>query len=52
MAFWLNDKTNSLSYVDIPQYITYFEKYPDGEVTITRLGIHAEGISSCMVFCG
>lgn len=34
-AFWLNDKTNSLSYVDVPQYITYFEKYPNGEVTTT-----------------
>jgi hypothetical protein len=43
MAFWLNDKTNSLSYVDISQYITYFEKYPDGEVTITDWGYMRKG---------
>lgn len=43
MAFWLNDRTNSLSYVDVPQYLTYFEKYPDGEVTIKDWGYIQKG---------
>lgn len=42
-AFWLDDKTNTLSYVDEPQHIVYFEKYPDGEAIITEWGYMQKG---------
>ena len=42
-AFWQDDKTNTLTYVDIPQHITYFEKYPDGEAIITEWGYMQKG---------
>ena len=43
IAFWMEDQTNSLSYIDVPQYITYFEKYPDGEVVTKDWGYMQEG---------
>lgn len=43
-AFWLDDKTNTLSYVDVPQHIVYFEKYPDGEAIITEWGHMQKGL--------
>ena len=42
-AFWLDDRTNTISYVDAPQYITYFEKYPDGHVVTSEWGYMEKG---------
>jgi hypothetical protein len=42
-AFWLDDETNSLYYIDRDQYVTYFEKYPDGSITTTDWGLTEKG---------
>ena len=42
-SFWLDDGTNSISYVDTPQYITYYEQYPDGHVVTRNWGYKNEG---------
>lgn len=42
-AFWYKDQPNSLLYVNQPQYITYYEKYPDGHVDLNDWGYMSKG---------
>lgn len=42
-AFWLDDRTNSVLYINNSQYLTHFEKYPDGHVVTTNWGFMERG---------
>jgi hypothetical protein len=42
-SYWFGYTTNTLLYNDIPQYITIYEKYPDGQITRNDLGYINKG---------
>lgn len=37
-SYWNADRTNTLLFIDQPQYISYCEKYPDGKVARNDVG--------------
>lgn len=48
-AYWSNTQTNSIIYVDVPQYILVRIKYPDGQIVLKDWGFWAEGYHAAWV---